>query len=238
MPRLRSPKPDPFRVVAIVSAYNEADVISPVIRYLVEQGIDVYLIDNRSTDATVIQARPWLGKGLLEIEEFPREPPQGDGPFPFDWGAILRRKEEIAGQVAADWIIHHDADEFRESPWPGRSLKEGIRWVDRLGYNCIDFRVLNFPPVDDGFRPGDDPRDYFTRWKEPIVHDTVQLKCWKAGPAPISLAATGGHEVRFPGRRAFPVKFLLRHYPIRGQAYGRRIVFAERKNRFLESERA
>ena len=235
---MRSPKPgSQFRVVAIVAAYNEADLISPVIAHLVEQGIEVYLIDNRSTDGTAEQARAWLGKGLLEIEVSPAEPPPAGAPPAFDWAAILRRKEEIANAIRADWFLHHDADEFRESPWPGTSLKDGIRWVDRLGFNCIDFRVLNFPPVDDGFPPGGDPREYFTRWEEPIVHDTVQLKCWKAGPAPVSLAASGGHEARFRGRRIFPIKFLLRHYPIRSQAHGRRKVFDERKERFLEEER-
>jgi len=228
---------DRFRVIAIVSAYNEADIISPVIGHLVENGVDVYLIDNRSTDGTVEQARPWLKKGLLEIEEFPKEAPR-NGPPTFDWGAILQRKEELAKKLPADWFIHHDADEFREAPWPGMSLKDAIRWVDRLGYSCIDFRVLNFPPVDDGFRPGADPREHLTRWEEPNVHDTVQLKSWKNTGAPVSLAASGGHEVGFRGRRVFPIQFLLRHYPIRSQEHGRRKVFEERKTRFLERERA
>jgi len=236
---MRRPKTsDPFRVVAIISAYNEADIISPVIEHLVEQGVEVYLIDNRSTDATVEGARAWLGRGLLKIEEFPEKPPRAKKPPPFDWGAILKRKEELAGELRADWFIHHDADEFREAPWPGMTLKDAIRWVDRLGYNCIDFRVLNFPPVDDGFRPGADPRKHFKQWEEPIVHDTVQLKCWKNTGAPVSLAASGGHEARFRGRRVFPIQFLLRHYPIRSQEHGRRKVFEERKNRFLQKERA
>lgn len=227
-----------FRVVAIVSAFNEADVISPVIGHLVENGVEVYLIDNRSTDDTVARARPWLEKGLLAVEEFPKEPPPGDGPPPFDWEAILRRKEELAKELKADWFIHHDADEFREAPWPGMSLKEAIRWVDRLGFNCIDFRVLNFPPLKDGFRPGTDPGRYFTHWEEPVVYDTLQRKCWKARKGGVSLAASGGHEAEFPGRRIFPIRFLMRHYPIRSQEHGRKKVFEERKGRFVEKERA
>ena len=60
-----------FRVVAIISAFNEADIISPVIGHLVENGVDVYLIDNHSTDDTAEQARPWLRKGLLGIQVGP-----------------------------------------------------------------------------------------------------------------------------------------------------------------------
>jgi hypothetical protein len=227
-----------FRVVAIIAAYNEADIISPLIEHLVGNGVEAYLIDNRSTDGTVAEARRWLGKGLLEIETFPKEAPAGDGPTGFDWEGILRRKEEVARELDADWYIHNDADEFREPPWPGMSLKEAIRWVDRLGYNCIDFRVLNFRPVDAGFRPGADPREHFTRWEEPILHDRVRLNCWKAQTDPVSLASSGGHEVRFPGRRVFPIRFLLRHYPVRSQEHGERKIFDERKKRFLERERA
>ena len=227
-----------FRVVAIISAFNEADVISPVIGHLVENGVDVYLIDNRSTDGTADAAKRWLRKGLLGIEQFPAEAPAGDGPPPFDWEAILKRKEALAKELSADWFIHHDADEFREAPWPGMKLRDAIAWVDRLGYNCIDFRVLNFPPLGNGFRPGDDPSEHFTHWEDPVVYDTLQRKCWKAQKAPVSLAASGGHEAQFPGRRIFPIRFLLRHYPIRSQEHGRRKVFDERKKRFVDKERA
>lgn len=41
----------------------------------------------------------------------------------------------------------------------------------------------------------------------------------------------------FERRREFPIRFLFRHYPIRGQEHGVQKVFAERKNRFLERER-
>ncbi|HEY6065683.1 MAG TPA: glycosyltransferase family 2 protein [Thermoanaerobaculia bacterium] len=227
-----------FRVIALVSAYNEADVISRVIGHLVENGVDIYLIDNRSTDDTVAQARPWIGRGLIEIEEFPPEPPPEGETLPFDWTAILQRKEELAAELPADWFLHHDADEFREAPWPGVTLKEAIRWVDRLGYNCLDFRVYNFPPTDDRFRPGDDPREHFRYWEEAGQFDRGQLKGWKKRAGPVSLVPSGGHEVGIPDRRVFPIPFLLRHYPIRGQDHGRRKVFGERRGRFVDRERA
>jgi hypothetical protein len=226
----------PFRVVAIVAAYNEADIISPVIGHLVEHGVDVYLIDNHSTDDTVKEASRWLEKGLLEIERFPKTPPAPGEKLPFDWTALLRRKEELAQELEADWFLHHDADEIREAPWPGVSLRDAIRWVDRLGYNCIGFRVFHFPPVDDSFEPGSDPRAHFSYWKEPEDFDRSQLKCWKGG-RPVSLVPSGGHEAAFPNRNVFPIPFLMRHYPIRGQEQGRRKVFDERKGRFVARER-
>src|SRR5499433_791621 len=230
---------DSFRVVAVISAFNEEDIISAVIGHLVENGIDVYLIDNHSTDDTTKEASQWLGRGLLQIERFPPSlPSRCETPGPFDWSGILRRKEKLATELSADWLIHHDADEFRESPWPGLTLKAAIRWVDKLGYNCINFQVLNFCPIDDNFQRGDDPRDYFTFFENGAEFDKVQLKCWKASKTQASLVRSGGHEVSFEGRRVFPISFLLRHYPIRGQRHGLKKVFAERKKRFLESERS
>ena len=104
-----------FRVIAIISAYNEGDIISPVISHLVENGVDVYLIDNHSTDDTVDRARTWLGKGVVAIESFPDDSCPGSEPAcAFPWSAILRRKEQLALELQADWFIHHDADEVRE----------------------------------------------------------------------------------------------------------------------------
>jgi hypothetical protein len=44
--------------------------------------------------------------------------------------------------------------------------------------------------------------------------------------------------VRFAGREVFPLRFIQRHYPVRGQAHGERKVFRERQGRFREAERA
>lgn len=156
--------PHPFRVIALISAYNEADVISPVIEHLVENGVDVYLLDNCSTDETVEEARRWLGRGLVGIETFPTP---GDerhrlAAGRYDWTAILLRKEELARTLEADWFLHHDADEFRESPLDSLTLGDAIRFVDSLDYNCIDFRIFDFPPVDDGFRLGMNPKTHFS----------------------------------------------------------------------------
>lgn len=54
----------------------------------------------------------------------------------------------------------------------------------------------------------------------------------------MSLADSGGHEVRFPGRAVYPIKFLLKHYPVRSQAHGLRKVLRERVPRWDPAERA
>jgi len=224
--------PPEFSVVAIIAAYNEADVIASVVRDLIDQGISVYFLDDGSTDGTIEAVEPYAGRGVIGIERLP----SGRAGL-FTWERILGRKAQLASEIDADWFIHHDADEFRESPWAGVPLKDAIQRVDALGYNAIDFASLDFRPTHDRFRAGDDARAAFPFYSESAAYDKVQIRCWKKTDR-VDLASTGGHDARFEGRKVFPVRFLLRHYPIRGQSHGERKVFAERQPRFVEEERA
>ena len=227
-----------FSVIAIIAAYNEEDIIGQVVAHLVDEGVNVYVLDHGSTDDTVAELKPYLGRGLLEIETFPDPADATHGAAgQFAWESILRRKEALARELDASWFIHHDADEFRESPWAHLGLRDAIQKVDALGYNAIDFELFNFLPTHDRFRRGDDVRQAFRFYEPGRSWDKLQVKCWKK-LAPIDLVSTGGHDVAFEGRRIFPLRFILRHYPIRGQAHGERKVFRERRPRFVEAERA
>jgi glycosyltransferase involved in cell wall biosynthesis len=220
-------------VVAIIAAYNEADIIELAVRDLIANGILVYLIDDGSTDDTARLIEPLVGHGVVRIE---RLGPATDGSRTFSLERLVRRKAQIAGELDADWFINHDADEFRESPWGGVSLLDGIRRVDLAGFNAIDFLNLDFWPTPDRPEPGNDVRTAFTWYSEAAPYNRVQVRCWRKTPE-IEVASTGGHDVQFANRRVFPIRFISRHYPIRGQAHGERKVFAERRARFSEKER-
>jgi hypothetical protein len=227
-----------FRVIAIIAAYNEGDVIYHVIRDLIENGVNVYLIDNNSTDNTYSEASRLLGSGLLGIERFPNDVAATKERNEYAWGKLLLRKEELAAELDAHWFIHADADEFRESLWPDMRLAEGIRLVDHLGYNAIQFQVLNFRPVNDNFVPGDDVRKYLTSYEVPEAYDELQIKAWKKGAYRIDLTQSGGHEVKFRGRRVYPFRFPLRHYAIRSSQLGKKKVLVDRLPRFIPEEKA
>ena len=213
-----------FRVTALIAAHNEEDIVGQVVRDLVEQGIGVYLLDHGSTDDTRAEVERAAGGGLVGAERLDVEG--------FALQAILERKAQLARELDATWFINQDADEFRESPWTDANLFEGIRRVDSLGYNAIDFEVLNFWPTHDDFRKGDDVRAAFPLFERGGTFDRLQIRCWKKLDGSLDLLSSGGHEVAFAGRRVFPLRFLLRHYPIRGQAHGERKVFRERRPRF------
>ncbi|HXT49723.1 MAG TPA: glycosyltransferase, partial [Thermoanaerobaculia bacterium] len=81
-----------FTVTALVATYNEEDVIGQVVADLIRQGVQVYLIDDGSTDGTVAQVEPWVGSGVVGIERRPAAETTS-------WAAILRRKEELAREL-------------------------------------------------------------------------------------------------------------------------------------------
>src|SRR5688572_6941606 len=190
-----------FSVVALIAAYNEADIIEQVVSDLIAQGIQVYLLDDGSTDGTAAAVEPYVGRGVVAIEHLAAATPDAEmeGAGRFDWERILRRKAELATQLDAAWFIHHDADEFRESPWSHLSLSDAIRHVDALGYNAIDFAGLDFWPVDDGFRAGDDVREAFMYYSELAPYDRLQVRCWRKTDS-LDLISSGGHEARFADR--------------------------------------
>lgn len=53
----------------------------------------------------------------------------------------------------------------------------------------------------------------------------------------MNLAESGGHDVQFAGRRIYPLKFLLKHYPLRNRAQAERKVFQERAPRASRERR-
>ena len=234
-PAAVGPVPGGFDVLAIVTTFNESDIVAALVERLVADAIRVHVVDNWSSDGTGEILAGLVASGACTSERFPAA-----GPSPhFELEALLRRVEEIAAASGAHWVVHHDADEIREPPWPGTSLRGGLFAVDSFGFNCVDHTVANFVPVDDGFVAGADLESHFEWFSfgESPGH-FLQQKAWKPQEGPVEMASSGGHEVRFAGRRVFPYKFLLRHYPIRSQSHGEQKIFRERRGRFSPAERA
>ena len=227
--------PADFRVTAIMTAYNEADVIGPAIEALISDGVLVHVIDNWSTDETPAIAETYLGRGVVAVERYPEAPTQT-----YDWTRLLARVEEVAQSTPTDWVIHHDADERRTPPWMQTSLRDGLWTADRSGFTAVDHTVMNFRPIDNGYVAGASFEDHF-RWFElgSTPDLLLQVKAWKrTAGLPVDLRTSGGHDAAFEGRRVFPYKFLLKHYPIRSQGHGERKVRVDRVARWNPEERA
>jgi glycosyltransferase involved in cell wall biosynthesis len=219
-----------MRPLAIIPVYNESDILPAVVKHLDQQGCDVYVLDNWSTDIS-----PDFISGLgCNVERWPAE-----RPTTYDWTGILRRIEEIALERGAGrWVILHDADEIRRAPAPWKSLATAFDGVRSEGFNAVDFAVTTYTPVDNSWEAGNDPETHF-RFSLPEHMDgnLPHIKAWFQSGERIDLHTHGGHEALFAGRRVYPRQFELKHYPIRSQAHGERKVFNERLPRYSPAER-
>lgn len=220
--------PQDFHVVALIATYNERDVIESVVNHFYENEVDVYIIDNWSTDGTFEKVERLKGKGVIGLERFP-----ADGPSPyFELVDILKRKEQLSQTIPADWFLHCDADEIRESPWQELNLREAFYQVDQEGFNVVDFIVLRFDPTDDLFKEGMSLAQHFRFFKFDSQGRLKKISAWKKEGRIVDLHTEAGHDIELENKRIYPIKFLLRHYPIRSQAHGERKVFVERKQRW------
>jgi len=217
-----------------MTVYNEADILAASIQNLNREGVEVYIIDNWSSDLSHEIARGLVGRGVTEVEQYPPSGPSGT----YDWGDLLTRVEEVGDALESDWIVYHDVDEYRMSPWPGVSLRTALHSVRECGFNAVDHTVLTHHPTEDSFEEGDNYVDafpYFEFGTRP--GHFAQVKTWHRSAGRVHLTGSGGHQAAFEGRQVFPFNFILRHYPVRSQAQGERKVFRERKARWNPSER-
>ena len=195
-----------MRVVALLAAYDEERFVGGCIEHLAAQGVETYLIDNESTDATVEIAERYRGRGLAGIESFPRR-----GSYP--WLRLLERKEELAATLDADWFVHVDADEVRLPPRPGIGLADALAEVDRQGDNAVNFLELTFVPTREHPDHAHPRYEETMRWYYPYLpRYPDRLNAWKRQARPVDLATSGGHRVDFEGLRMHPQPFLMRHY--------------------------
>ncbi len=195
-----------MRIIGLIAVYNEELFIEAILEYHLAQKIELYLIDNESTDGTALIARKYLGHGLIGIESLQRR-----GLFRLN--QILSRKQELAQSLAADWFIHLDADEIHMPPEPGQTLAQAIEDVDSAGYNAVNFLEFTFIPT---IESPDHAHPHFQEtmcWYYPFLPRSLhRVKAWKKQPGPVDLVSRSGHFVAFQKQFIYPVPFQMRHY--------------------------
>lgn len=224
------------RPLAILSCFNEADILDEVIEHWIAEGCDLQILDNWSTDASwpLIQAAAARFGRHVTAERFPSVRPERAS-----WHDILASKSQIASGHKGRWILHTDADEIRRSPFPPFNLADAMQMVGSAGWNRIQFTVLNHRPVDASRHlPGSlaTTLPYFEFGTKP--GHFIQQKAWIQGEHPVDLTTSGGHVAAFEGARDCPYHFVLHHYPLRSIDHARRKIHQERHRRWSEQELA
>jgi len=194
-----------IRILAIILTRNEENYINYNLKHLIDQNIDVYLIDNSSTDRTCEIAKKYLGKGLVGIEKI-----NFDGFFNFK--KILEKKQSLAIELDYDWFLHIDADEIHDAPEEYTNLYEGILDVDRKGFNVINFEEFVFIPKNNN--ESFEGTDYTKKMKTYYFFEPRKQnlnRAWKKNNN-IDLVSSGGHNIILPEKKVYPINFILKHY--------------------------
>lgn len=202
------------RVVAILATYNEERFIAGCLDHLIEQNVGVYLIDNGSSDQTIAIAQRYFGRGLIDLETFPRT-------GMYSWRPLLERKEHLSMRLDGDWFIHLDADEIRLPSRRASTLPEAFLDVEEQGFNAVNFQEFTFTPTRE--EPDHDhPAFQQTMRRYYPFSSPPQVKAWKRPPGPVEFAWSGGHQVRFDTLRLFPQNFIMKHYLFLSISHARR----------------
>jgi glycosyltransferase involved in cell wall biosynthesis len=223
-------------VGAVLTVFNEQDILEPVVTHLLTQDIaKIVLVDNWSSDGSWEKAQQLAATyPAVSIMRFPDQPAPD-----YNWKGLLDNTEAVARQLDCDWVIHYDSDELRYSPWPGITLGQGISFIHSLGYSALDFTVIDFHYTQNQEYTGNQPVEKaLTHFEFGRSHwHFSQVKAWKNQRVPVGLSQTGGHEVNFPGRKIFPLKFLLKHFSLRSRIQAETKVFKNRLPRFEREQK-
>ncbi|MCK5347298.1 MAG: glycosyltransferase family 2 protein, partial [Candidatus Heimdallarchaeota archaeon] len=222
-----------LKAVAIMSTFNEKDIALQNIHYHINQGFHVHVMDNWSDD-DFFESISELAESStsVTVERIPLERKENK----YILKEQLDRKAAYAVESGFDWAIHVDADEFRHSPWDGVTFLEGIKIVDSLGFNAIDFSVLEFRPTRQGFSSKINPKEYFFHFEFAKVRGAfLQIKAWKINPEKdYDLSRNGGHHIHFEGQKIFPLKFENQHFAYRSLEQIMKKLYVERLPRIEE----
>jgi glycosyltransferase involved in cell wall biosynthesis len=218
-----------MRIVAIVTTYNESRYVRACLEHYRKNGVEVYILDNESTDGTRDIVKEYLNENVIALEVVPRRGYK-------DWKSMLCHKESIADRIKADWFMHADIDEIRLSFDSKYSLAQAVELVDKEGYNAINFMEYTFIPTLES--PDHDHGDFMhtMQWYYPFLQRyphrvnlwKKQARHWPGIKAKlkdlysnrrlltpsVNLHSSGGHQVKFEGLRMFPTDFKMRHYPL------------------------
>ena len=227
----------PAKALALMTTHNEEDVIEQSIAALFDQGLDVFVVDDNSTDGTIEKLEAIArSTSRLTLDKTTRK----DAKF-YDrkilFSALLDQADRAA-TYGYEWMMYVDPDEIRCSPWPGITLSSAFAHAERLGYSAVDFTVADFRYAKGQHMTSAPYESQMPRFEFGLRHGHfIQIKAWRHfSGLPVALYPSAGHDAHFASRRVFPLKFLLKHYPLRGPEHARKKIYQDRFPRYDPKE--
>ncbi|MBS0591483.1 MAG: glycosyltransferase [Proteobacteria bacterium] len=212
-----------MKITAILVVRNEKDYIEATLRSLIDDGIDIAIIDNASTDSTESICRKYHPEHVKKIVSIPFH-------GTFDLRQHIEAGVKLLGELDTDWVISHAADERFSSDIPGERLCDAIARVDALGCNVINADEFVFVYENDAvdYRGTDfceKMRHYY--FFEPFPYRLMRI--FKKG-VPLDGILAGVHQMGGSGIRLHRENFTLRHYPVLGHAHAKEKYLSRRYN--------
>lgn len=218
--------------LAVIHTYNEADILPEVLSHLLNNGIDVHICNNWSTDSTEELVHSFIEKypNRVYYEKFPDISSDH-----YEWAKQLARTEVIASTSSYEWVTHYDSDEIRKSPFDDLTLQEFISFVDHLGYNMIDMTVVDFRFIKDAMIEFEKSNLFFEFGKRP--GHFKQTKTWK-NIGSVNLVCSGGHHCAYTtvGSIPYGIKLLNKHYQFRNSLQMKDKLFKYRLPRIVKEQ--
>ncbi len=95
-----------MKLVMTMMVRDEADIIDAVIRFSLDQGVDLLIVtDNGSVDGTLERLEEYVKAGTVVLHHEPRQLKE-------QYRVVTRMAREAWTEHGADWVINADADEF------------------------------------------------------------------------------------------------------------------------------
>lgn len=139
-----------MHILNVICSYNEINYLPYVVSYYLDQGIDVHVIDNYSTDGTW----EWLNDNNISCHQL-------DTNGEFNVNKQQKERKRTYTRKDPDWVIYGDSDEFIVNELNiSLSLKDYIEMVDKEEYEVVSMNKYEFRNTGEE-RIKDDPRNVF-----------------------------------------------------------------------------
>ncbi|MFH1507761.1 MAG: radical SAM protein [Candidatus Omnitrophota bacterium] len=226
------------RACGLLYCYNEELILRDNLTYYLNEGIDLVIFDNGSTDSSLfiinefLQAQEKFPGKIIDVIKIETRG--------FEWIKILRSSCEYMHRhlFHYDWLLIIDSDSLYYSPVKNMPLLEFMAVAQKYGYNVIDGRLFEFYPTekDDANIVSAAERLCYGKDKtEELLFVHLKYHRLFHYHPKVEFYTNFGHIVNRQRRRVLnKVRFIYKHYPWVSFEHGVKKIFQDRKPRYVE----